>query len=276
MAGVLHPIWPNHVVIAVADVLGDTSLGLTGSEIGRVLARVRVPDVDASATKRHRLANALLSKQASDGASNCVILFITEAMAIGNYLRDPDRFELLRTELDPALSLVGVHISDRGQVARSKTKAATLDEVAALTGRMLKEMERRKVHPMVLEYCREELLRKSIFHAVSEATKGICDRLRQMTGSTLDGSELVNACFTTKERRPPVRINDFESQSDASEHNGFANMLRGVIGTFRNTTAHATRASWPVSETDALDVFSTLSLLHRRLDDARVRRIGAE
>ncbi len=48
-----------------------------------------------------------------------------------------------------------------------------------------------------------------------------------------------------------------------------ANLLKGVFGTFRNPTAHAPRERWPVSEADALDLFSTLSYLHRRLDNRR-------
>jgi hypothetical protein len=39
------------------------------------------------------------------------------------------------------------------------------------------------------------LVRRSIFHAVFEATKGLAARLRQLSGSMLDESELVNHCF---------------------------------------------------------------------------------
>ncbi len=262
---------PTHVVTAIAAALGDTDTGLTGSEIGRSLARVGITDLQPQATKRHRLANALLARQAQDGAGNCVIRFVSEAMGIGNYLQDPDRFEQLRENLDPALSLAGFRLRDDGRIGRLSSKATTLDEVAALTGRLTKELERRGVHSQVLQYCREELLRRSTFHAVSEATKGICERLRGMTGLGSDGTELVDECFSTKDRRPLVRINDYETKSEASEHTGFANLLRGVIGTFRNPTAHAPRIAWPISEADAADVFSTLSYLHRRLDNATVR-----
>lgn len=263
---------PNHVVIAIADALGATDTGLTGAEIGRTLARARIADLQPQATKRHRLAAALLERQSQDRAANCIIRFITEAMGIGQYLQYPDRFEQLRQNLDPALSLAGFYLRVDGRMGRRKTAARTLDDVAALTGRLTVELERRGVHEQVLRYCREELLRRSTFHAVSEATKGVCDRLRGMTGLTSDGTELVDECFSTRDRRPLVRINDFETKSEASEHTGFANLLKGVIGTFRNPTAHAPRLAWPVSEPDAADVFSTLSYLHRRLDRAVVRR----
>ena len=39
-------MWPSSMVESVCEVLADTSTGLTGGEIGRLLAKVRVPDVD--------------------------------------------------------------------------------------------------------------------------------------------------------------------------------------------------------------------------------------
>ncbi|PPH07411.1 TIGR02391 family protein [Rathayibacter sp. AY1C1] len=271
MATVKHPQFRRDIVIAIADALGDTDVGLSGSEIGRALAHTGIPDPVPTMTKRHRLATALQQKQARDQAGNCIIAFITTAMGVGNYVRRPARFEELRELLDPALALAGLRVRDDGRVGKSKA-AETLDEVQALTGRLLRELQRRNVHEEVIRYCQEELIRRSTFHAVSEATKGLASRLRLMTGATTDGAELIDEVFSTRERRPMVRINDFETKSEASEHVGFSTMMKGVMGTFRNPTAHATRTEWEVREDDALDLFSTLSYLHRRLDTARVRR----
>jgi hypothetical protein len=46
---------------AIADALGDTSEGLTGSEIHHLLLTSKMMDVDPSGTKRHRLYNAFAS-----------------------------------------------------------------------------------------------------------------------------------------------------------------------------------------------------------------------
>lgn len=73
-------------------------------------------------------------------------------------------------------------VNDQGKVARAAATATTLDEVARLAGRLRTELVRRGVHPEVLRYCEEELLRKSLFHAVFEATKDVSERLRQMSG----------------------------------------------------------------------------------------------
>ncbi|MFL1377326.1 TIGR02391 family protein, partial [Nocardiopsis protaetiae] len=127
----------------------------------------------------------------------------------------------------------------------------------------------------VIRYCEEEILRQSVFHAVFEATKGLAERLREMSGSTLDGADLVDHCFSTRRQPPLVRINGFATESEISEHKGFANLLKGVFGTFRNPPAHTPRATagWRIPEPDALDLFSTLSFMHRRLDTATVTHL---
>ena len=68
--------WPDHVVEGVAQVLGETSSGLTGSEIGRLLAQCGIDDSSSGSTKWRRLCDALLQRQHRDGAANNVIAFV--------------------------------------------------------------------------------------------------------------------------------------------------------------------------------------------------------
>lgn len=264
-------MWPSAIVESVCEVLADTDSGLTGSEIGRLLAKIDVRDLEPSATKRHRLSYALLARQQQDQAGNCIVRFIAEAMAPGLHFSNLVRRQNLQDGLNERLSLMGLKVLDDGRVAKASQTAATVDEAIRIVGRLKTELVRRGTHPEVLRYCEEELVRQSTFHAVFEAAKGLAARLRQLSGSTLDGSDLVNHCFGAKSGTPVVRINDFRTESDESEHRGFANLLRGIFGTFRNPPAHAPRASqeWSISETDALDLFSMLSYVHRRLDGAQ-------
>jgi uncharacterized protein (TIGR02391 family) len=86
-----------------------------------------------------------------------------------------------------------------------------------------------------------------------------------------DGGGLFDHCFGAKRGTPVLRINAYATESDESEHRGFTNLLRGIFGTFRNPPAHIPRATqeWTITETDALDLFSMLSYVQRRLDGAR-------
>ncbi|WEH37204.1 TIGR02391 family protein [Streptomyces sp. AM 4-1-1] len=272
MAKTLHPMWPPANVEAVCRVLASTDRpGLSGSEISKLLAMRGVADVNPTANKRDRLWAALMTKQQANQASNCIIRFINDAMAPGRFVHDSARFAALKDALNEPLALMALRVNDQGEVARA-TGASTLDEVAKLAGRLRTELNRRGIHPEIVKYCEEEILRKSLFHAVFEATKGVAERLRQMSKSNLDGSKLVDFCFSTKNPPPVVRINNFITETEISEHTGFANLLRGVFGTFRNPPAHTPRAAagWTISEPDALDLFAMLSFMHRRLDGATV------
>ena len=262
--------WSEGVIDSLSAVLASTEWpGLKGWEIARLLESVRVQDPFPTGTKRHRLSAALVNRQVADQSSHRLLTFVVTALDPARYIADPGRFEALQQGVNEVLSMVGLRINDQGKPTNAK-QARTLDEVAELAGRLRGEMNRRGVHPQVLAYCQEELLRRSVFHAVFEATKGLAERLRQISGSVLDGADLVNACFT--KANPVIRINAHRTSSEVSEHSGFANLLRGVFGTFRNPTAHAPRTEWAVSEADALDLFSMLSYLHRRLDGATVSR----
>ena len=55
----------------------------------------------------------------------------------------------------------------------------------------------------------------------------------------------------------------------SSEQSGFANLIKGTFGMFRNSSAHEARILWAVSKEDAEDLLSLASLIHRRLDAAK-------
>jgi uncharacterized protein (TIGR02391 family) len=125
----------------------------------------------------------------------------------------------------------------------------------------------RGVHPDVLRFCRAELVADNYFHAVLEATKSIADKLRSKTGLTDDGADLVDKALSGNP--PLVAINSLGTKSERSEQSGFANLIKGTFGMFRNPVAHEARILWNMSKEDAEDLLTLASLIHRRLDNAR-------
>ena len=67
-----------------------------------------------------------------------------------------------------------------------------------------------------------------------------------------------------------LAINALKSESEQSEQRGFANLVKGTFGMFRNPTAHAPRIQWVMTKRDAEDLLSLVSLIHRRLDAAHM------
>ena len=107
---------------ALCEVLGDTSTGLTGSEIGRYLGECNIADPMPGMTKRHRLFAALRAKQNLDGCSNGVLAFVKRVMDPVRHARDRDYFESKRAELNVVLSFSGLELHEDGGLRRRRRR----------------------------------------------------------------------------------------------------------------------------------------------------------
>jgi len=258
------PTIPGATLEAISEVLGDTSDGLTGSEIAELLRRTGLAD-PGPITKRRRIYEALLAAQERDRAGNVVGVFIEAAMAPVRFAGRPEVFEARRRLLNERLSFVGFALADDGKLRI--VEAATTAKGRA--DRLRAELVRRHLRPDVLRACREELLEdENFFHAVLEATKSVAHKLRAICGVDLDGNTLVDRALLTKAGLPVVAFNALTSDTLRSEHAGITNLMRGMFGAFRNPLAHEPKLVFKVSEEDAWDLLSLASLLHRRLDAA--------
>lgn len=250
---------------AIADALADTEEGLTGSEISHLLETCKITDTDPNHTKRHRLYNAFAHDQNTRKNRANILAFIRNAMKPARFSRCPDRFEPMRQNLNRALSFAGAVVKENGELV-SADKATTLSEAQRRAKALRTDLIARGVHPDVLVFCREELLHQNHFHAVLEAVKSIADKLRKRTGLDDDGAPLIDRALCGE--MPMLAINSLSSKSERDEQKGFANLLKGTFGMFRNPTAHEARINWDMKKEDAEDLLSLVSLIHRRIDAA--------
>jgi uncharacterized protein (TIGR02391 family) len=250
---------------AIADALGDSSEGLTGSEIHHLLMTCKIMDIDPPATKRHRLYNAFVAYQNATQDRKRILGFIRYAMKPEQYAREPSRYEPMRANLNRALAFAGLAVEENGNLVPVE-KAQTLTEAQRRASELRVDLEIRKVHPDVLRFCKEELLRDNYFHAVLEASKSVADKLRTKTGLTDDGATLVDRALSGEQ--PLLAINALKTDSERSEQRGFAHLVKGMFGMFRNTTAHAPKIVWAIEKNDAEEALTLLSLVHKRIDAA--------
>lgn len=97
------------------------------------------------------------------------------------------------------------------------------------------------------------------------------DRLRVTSSSTADGNVLIDETLECGKRPfPIVALNQYNSPSLVNEQKGIAHLARGLVHAFRNVPAHEPQVEWRILEEDALDMMSTASMIHRRLDAAIV------
>jgi uncharacterized protein (TIGR02391 family) len=250
----------------VANVLGDTGSGLTGSEIGRYLRECGIADPIPLMTKRVRLGQALQDKQRADGCANNVCAFIQKVMNPVRYVQNPEYYEMKRAELNLVLAFEGLILNDTGHLEK-RNQARTISDAQQVADHLRETLLSRGVHGDVLIFCRAELLQENYFHAVLEAAKSVAQKIRDKSGLTSDGADLVDEAFGIGKRTYPIlAFNSLATESEKSEHSGLMNLMKGFFGTFRNTTAHAPKITWEITELDALDMMTLASLLHRRLD----------
>jgi uncharacterized protein (TIGR02391 family) len=98
----------------------------------------------------------------------------------------------------------------------------------------------------------------------------VAAKLRGRCGVQGDGAGLVDATCSISSG-PRLAFNTLATEWERSEQTGIAMLLKGMFSTFRNTTAHAPRLAWATSRSDAIDMLTLASMLHRRLDAAVVK-----
>jgi uncharacterized protein (TIGR02391 family) len=250
---------------AISRILGDTDTGLNGTEIGYLLRDSRIPDCSPEMTKWKRLLNAFVTIQNEQQVGNHILVFIKRAMDPARYVENPSVFHNRRNRLNTVLSLCGMALGEDGQI-RKADATRTIDQALERVNRMHAALVQRAVHHDVLRFCNAEILQLNYFHAVFEAMKSITSKIRGLSGLTGDGADLLHAAFGMRDGPPLLAINNLDTESLQGEQRGFMNLLKGLYGTIRNPLAHNSKIEWDMSEQDALDILTTISLVHRKLD----------
>ena len=252
----------------LAKIIGDTNSSLKGSEISHLLASVNIDDVDPDLTKWKRLYNAFVTAHNERMNDNFVFSFIAIAFEPSRFLNDKDRYMDLIGKINQIISFAGLRFDEDGKFHTVKV-ATTLSDAENRANNLKQTIQDRGYHQELLRYCEAELLEDNYFHAVLETVKGIASTVRIKTGLTTDGASLVDMAFGGN--TPLLIINDFNSETEVSEQKGFANILKGIMGTFRNPTAHAPKIELNLEEQDAMDLFGMASYVYRRVDKAKLK-----
>ena len=247
----------------LARLLGECG---TGGEITRVLESQGLLDNSGESTKWRRLCWVFLDLQREDRCANRVLDFIQSFLTPARFVGRKEILGECLDNLNEYLAFSGLELGTDGQF-RQRAAVRTLDEAERRVQTIRAKFRDRRLHPEVLKYCKRELMQDNYFHAVFEATKGLAQRMRDMTGIQGDGAALVDRVFSIE--RPALAMNKLQTETEKSQHKGFAALIKGCFGAVRNPLAHEPRILWE-GEDDAADYLSLISLLHRKLDDCFV------
>lgn len=221
----------------------------SGSKITKMLNELNLYDIGAGETKRIRIAYAIHRFQESTG-QNLALKYVIEYICNPAYL-SANNYDwiALQTTLNKQLQYHGLNVNDEGKLI-SGYKPKTYAEGQSRYNSLNSKLQNLNIHPRIFVICKPEILNKNYFHLLFEASKSMLDLLREKSGLSEDGNQLVNACFS---RNPPLlALNKLETSTELSEQRGLNALLKAIIYLYRNPKAHELKANSVDSETDAI------------------------
>jgi uncharacterized protein (TIGR02391 family) len=160
--------------------------------------------------------------------------------------------------------LIGFEMTDEGKL-KKVVAAKTISEVERRTKSLVTELNKRHIHEDVLRCCKVEYLQENYFHAIFEAAKSLSEKVRNRTGLLEDGTALFDKVFSVN--NPILAINSLRTSSEKNQQNGLREMLNGITHMVRNVNAHELKIKWVSYETDAIDILTIISFLHKQIDE---------
>lgn len=254
------PKLTQQVIEQSARILGECG---TGDEITRMFQDIGVVDDSGESTKWRRINSVLWRVQQRDGNATRFIEFVQRMLAPVRYVGRGDSFKADIESLNQVICFDGLRYGEDGSFCRI-SPTTTLTEAERRANSLRVQLVNRNTHAEVLKYCTAELVANDVFHAIFEACKGVFERIRTMSGSTLDGNRFIESVFGGA--MPILALNTLQTQTERDEQSGLMSLLKGCASACRNPIAHEPRVLWAGSDEDALDSLVLISLLHKKLD----------
>ena len=126
--------------------------------------------------------------------------------------------------------------------------------------------DKMQFHPKVVETSKSLFETGHYAQAIFEAFKAINNFVKEKTGQSLDGRDLMAKVF--REQDPLIKLNKLKTRSERDEQEGFKFLFMGAMVGIRNPKAHDN-----VIQTDpykTLEYLSFASLLMRRIEEGKI------
>lgn len=121
------------------------------------------------------------------------------------------------------------------------------------------------LHPAIAEHAMPKYKDGHLRNAVLDSIIAVFDLIRQRTGLSEDGDELIGKTFSLT--KPYLILSEIESESGKNDQKGFMQIFKGVYQGVRNPKAHS--LSSDLTQIEAAQYLVLSSLLARRVEEAR-------
>lgn len=260
---------------ALANKLG-TLPELTHTNIDKYLVECSIQDISTKSksvglgyipgdSKSKRIYKCFINEVHRTNNDLKIVSFIERALDPSRFA-DSKRYDDVLNDINSVLLFMGCEINKSGKVKIVK-KATTIDEVQERINALENEAKKRNVHLEVLKYCKREYLDKDYFHAQFEASKGLFQRIRDLTNQNVNGTKLINGVFSTDEPMLILPNLKLTERTDKDEFLGYKHLFEYVVNAVRNPEGHTPRILASEELGECLDNFVIISRCHRFLDN---------
>lgn len=218
-----------------------------------------------NSTKWKRIYESVIHECKLTGKAKALFQTIQYVMSPENFLDDSNSWENNKFQINKALIFYGFALNDSGKVQPIEAPKTFRDAQNLLTT-LNDKLSKLDIHPEVIKFCKIELMTDNYFHAVLEASKGVLDRIRTVSGITEDGNRLIDIVFNEKNPCLIISNNKLESETEKSRYRGFKSLLKTIVYLYRNPNAHDPKLYDVTNETDVITAFTLMSLAHKILD----------
>jgi len=178
---------------------------------------------------------------------------------------DPNQF----TALDTAINVVNRAIEKVKATPIASTDWRDITVIPRPKGRTEEArylFDTMQFHPKVIEVSKSLFETGHYSQAIFEAFKAVNNLVKQKTGLSLDGKDLMAKVF--REEDPIIKLNELKTRSEKDEQEGFKFLFMGAMVGIRNPKAHNS-----VVQTDpyrTLEYLAFASLLMRRVTEGKL------
>lgn len=241
---------------------------MTGSTITKMLEQLNIEDNSNQSTKWRRLDFVMRETQTTYGCGNKVLEIIKYVFhPTSSWFSDNNEYKSSINEINKCISFYGYEAQEDGNIhliKSSKTRTQANERYDLLKSKLIE----RNIHPQILEFCTLDIVNEDYFSIIFEASKSVYDRIRKMTGITLDGNRLIYTCFDLK--YPIIVFNSLKTDTEKNLYNGLKNILLSIAQIGRNPKAHTPKIYSYDSLDNCLDILNLISFSHKMLDQCSI------
>lgn len=247
---------------------------MTGSTISRMFETLNIKDNSNHSTKWRRLDYVMRESQYLFNCGNKIIEIIQYVFhPTSSWFDNSNNYKSLINEINKCISFYGYELREDGKIYEIES-SITRTQANERYDLLKSKLTERNIHPQILKFCTQDIVNEDYFSIIFEASKSIYDRIRDMTGITLDGNKLIYNCFDLN--YPIIIFNSLKNDTEINLYNGLKNILLSIAQIGRNPKAHTPKIYSYDNLDNCLDILNLISFAHKMLDQCSINQFALD